>query len=193
MRYGKVAIVLLVTVGVVGCQIAEDGNEDQTPDPVLYGLGLEPLVTDQSCELSAECLEDYYCLDATCEALPADLAEEPGYPGLEDHDGVCRVVMIDDFNEFVTTLQVERVSEVLFVVTTGVGGEYPWSVEVVLYEDGELDIAAGVPDIEYDELLEEYELEDAGQLSFEEPTGYRCSAFEGSLIFFLIMEWFYFG
>lgn len=96
-------------------------------------------------------------------------------------------------NEFETVLQVERVTDELFVATTDVGTDCAWSVEVVLNSDGEIDIAAGVPDVEYEELLEEFEMRDTGQLAFEYLAANPCSEFERALLLFLVLEWFYFG
>lgn len=178
-----------------GCVAGSGGDEDASLEPVLpsqldAGIGSP---SDQGCEVATACAADEYCVDGRCEARPSQYDAEPGYPGLQTHDGVCRVVMSDDLNGTETTLQVERINTILFVVTSGVGTDNPWSVEVVLYGNGEMDVDAGVPDLDYAELCEQYALQDTGQLRFDQPSGYPCSEFEQGLAFFLVMEWFFFG
>ena len=146
-----------------------------------------------ACEVSPQCQADEYCLDGVCELQTHDYDDLAGFPGLTAHAGVCRVVMHDDLNQIEPTLQVEQINDVLFVVTSGVGTEEPWSVEAVLYEDGVLAFDAGVPDLTHDVLLQRYPLTDTGQLTFDLAAQTPCSALERSLVFFLIMEWFFFG
>ena len=43
------------------------------------------------------------------------------------------------------------------------------------------------------QLVDKYVMADNAQLTFLAVEGHPCTAFERSLIFFLIMEWFYFG
>lgn len=172
--------------------VEEDSSVDSAAQLELVPQ-IPVVVLDPSCEVSTDCAADDYCFGGTCEPRPEEYDDETGYPGLDTHEGVCRVTLYDSHNQIESTLQAEQINDVLFVVTAGMGAEGQWPVEAVLYEDGTMEIDAGVPDVDYEELVTEYELKDTGQLTFEQPDGYLCSEFERALIYFLIWEWFFYG
>ena len=114
--------------------------------------------------------------------------------GVDATDGaVCRVQMIDGFNQFEATLEAVQYSPDSWLVSSRVAPGQPWEVEVVVSEGGWLDCDAGVPSIDRKELLEKYPMVDSPQLTFKRWPDQRCSDFEESLILFLVMEWFFYG
>jgi hypothetical protein len=59
--------------------------------------------------------------------------------------------------------------------------------------DDTLDMDVNVPGLTTQLLLDRYVMADNAQLTFLPVEGHPCTAFERSLVFFLIMEWFCFG
>lgn len=108
-------------------------------------------------------------------------------------EGPCRVVMTDALNGFQDTLQAEQRAPDAWVVTAGLDTTEPWNVSVHLRGDRTLEFDACVPAVTIDSLLTGYPMVNSRTLTFVEPADHRCTAFESSLIYFLVLEWFYYG
>ena len=122
------------------------------------------------------------CLLAACEARTVSWA------------GACQIEMLDGENRIQTTLQVDTTDALHFTVTNGVGSEYPVDVPVVVDDAGNVTFDdACVPAITRDELLQSYAMQDNIQLTFLTIPDHPCTDLQKALIYFLVMEWFYFG
>jgi hypothetical protein len=115
----------------------------------------------------------------------------------------CVVQMIDFLNMNIVNLQVKDLGKGRFTVTDnydgeschgGDGGE-PWEVSVEVQGNGNVDIDAGVPDVNCQEMLTTpwYQMEDDVQLTFRPNENHMCNLFGRNLIYFMVMQWFYFG
>jgi hypothetical protein len=122
--------------------------------------------------------------------LGASLAGCDREPGVER---TCRIEMLDSENLVDTTLEVAWQNAQRLAVTNGVRSASPVTVPVELLESGTIRIELGVPQITEEELLQSYVMQDDPQLTFLAVDGCPCSAFERSLIYFMVFEWFYFG
>ena len=71
--------------------------------------------------------------------------------------------------------------------------EEQWAVPIVLNDAGDLLIAAGVPDVTCDGILKDRIMKDDSQLTFTNIPDHPCTPFGKNMIYFMIMEWFYFG
>jgi hypothetical protein len=108
--------------------------------------------------------------------------------------GACRIEMLDGENLRHTTLQVEGSDSSYFTVTNGVDSESPWPVVVTLDADGNATFAdAAVSAVTRAALLTDYAMQDDPQLTFLPVPDHPCTDFEKALIYFLVMEWFFFG
>lgn len=101
--------------------------------------------------------------------------------------------MSDRSNGTRTMLQVLEFTPGRYLVTDKVDSTTPWTVEVIADASGQLDVDAEVPELTTDELLDRYRMEDDEQLSFAPVEGCPCGELEQALIYFLVLEWFYFG
>lgn len=128
----------------------------------------------------------FLCLLPACEVSTGEL------PGTIDVNA-CRIQMLDNRNEIDTIIQAEEVRQGHYIVTDKVNTVDEWSVDVYLRDNRSLKIEAGVRDVDYQGLIDNYVMESGSQLTFLAVAGYACTEFETSLIYFLIMEWFYFG
>ena len=86
----------------------------------------------------------------------------------------------------------------LFEVTDRAGTEIPWTVYgTVDIQEGVLTYAPtiGAPDLECSALMLGgfYKMHNDDQLRFFEVPDYPCTEFGKRIIYFMIMEWFYFG
>ena len=114
---------------------------------------------------------------------------DSGEPG----DPACRMQMIDSMNDIETVLQVVHMEELGYIVENGIGSDTLLEVEVKITDGGVIETNVGAPKIGCAEMKTDYQMSDSEQLVFSEIEGHPCSDFEMSLIFFLVMEWFYFG
>eukprot|EP00980_Cylindrotheca_fusiformis_P012199 scaffold2962_cov126-Cylindrotheca_fusiformis.AAC.15 len=120
----------------------------------------------------------------------------------------CRVTMGDKANVKRAMLEVINVDwdyssypsmGFAFNVTDDVDTDDPWTVLGLLDVDDEEPMLflpwAGVPDINCSRIMSEdrYIMHDDSQLTFTELEGYPCTEFGKRIIYFFIMEWFYFG
>eukprot|EP00980_Cylindrotheca_fusiformis_P012198 scaffold2962_cov126-Cylindrotheca_fusiformis.AAC.14 len=85
-----------------------------------------------------------------------------------------------------------------FNVTDDVDTDEPWSHQGVFnVVNGSLEWVGyvGVPDLTCSSLMAEdrYIMKNDTQLTFTDIPGYPCTEFGRKLIYFMIMEWFYFG
>jgi hypothetical protein len=110
-------------------------------------------------------------------------------------DDVCRMQMRDSANATDSILQAKEIITDHYIVTDRLTSSDPWSVEVKVTSDDriETNVNNGVPKITIDELMNRYIMKNDQQLTFTSVAGCPCAPFETSLIYFLIMEWFYFG
>jgi hypothetical protein len=108
--------------------------------------------------------------------------------------GACQIAMLDGENLIHTTLQVEMADELNYTVTNGVGSTSPAQVLVTLDAAGNAQFAyAAVPAVTREALIMDYAIQDNQQLTFLAVPDHPCTDFEKALIYFLVMEWFYFG
>lgn len=101
--------------------------------------------------------------------------------------------MFDRANSFETTLQVLVVDDTELIVTARLETFDPWSVKVMLLPNGGLEIDAGVPQVTQQGLLALYPMKNHGALTFVPVDGHPCREFDRALIFFLVLEWFFYG
>jgi hypothetical protein len=116
-----------------------------------------------------------------------------GDRSVDEPSSSCRVRMLDSHNSTDTLLQVKAQSTTHLIVTDRIDSTDPWSVTVKILGDGALDMDVNVPSVTTQQLVDKYVMTDNAQLTFVPVEGHACTAFERSLAFFLIMEWFYFG
>uniref|UniRef100_A0A7S2A580 Bulb-type lectin domain-containing protein n=1 Tax=Trieres chinensis TaxID=1514140 RepID=A0A7S2A580_TRICV len=105
---------------------------------------------------------------------------------------VCKMKMIDSLNKINTVLEVKDLGNNRYRVTDDIEGKKPWKEIVEILDTGAILTDAGVPEVTCHDLLEDYEMEDDSQLTFKKQ-GKQCTEFSENLIYFMIMEWFYFG
>jgi len=116
---------------------------------------------------------------------------------------ICKVVMKDSLNNAASLLRVKKLDEGTFMATDRPGTEDAWNVRVTVPaatsagdcggDDCPMTIKAGVPDVSCKRLLSKYEMVDDGQLTFVEDEKHPCTAFGRDILYFLVMEWYYFG
>ena len=109
-------------------------------------------------------------------------------------EDACRLRMVDRVNGTSPLLQVIRLDPSVFVVTDRLTSATPWSVEVRVATDGQLTfVTASVPRVSKADVVSEYAARTEDWLTFQSVEGYPCDDFERALVYFLVMEWFYFG
>lgn len=110
---------------------------------------------------------------------------------------MCKVIMKDSMNKDESLLQVKALGGGSFVVTDGPDTDDPWNVRVEAptsdCKDCPLTVKAGVPDVSCSEVKTDYRMVDNEQLTFLDVISFPCTNFGKSIIYFLIMEWYYFG
>mmetsp|Transcript_24714 Transcript_24714/g.71311 ORF Transcript_24714/g.71311 Transcript_24714/m.71311 type:complete len:363 (+) Transcript_24714:117-1205(+) len=110
---------------------------------------------------------------------------------------ICKMIMKDRLNKEVSLLRVKKRGDGIFIATDRPGTEDAWNVRVTVpnnnCDDYPMDIKAGVPSTSCNKLLSRYEMLDDSQLTFVEDEKYPCTSFGKNIIYFLIMEWYYFG
>ena len=110
---------------------------------------------------------------------------------------ICKIVMRDSLNKEVSLLRVKKRDDGIFIATDRPDTDDAWNVRVTVpntdCDNCPMDIRAGVPDTSCKSLMSNYEMVDDSQLTFVEDEKYPCTAFGKSIIYFLVMEWFYFG
>ena len=107
---------------------------------------------------------------------------------------VCFVTMDDNLNNHKTTMSVEEVAKNTYQVkdyTQFYDGK-PHMVEVKVKEDKVFTDAGTPQDITIEHLKSYYKLENDSQLTWKVQSK-SCGELETSLVYFLVMEWFYFG
>ena len=110
---------------------------------------------------------------------------------------ICKIVMRDSLNKEVSLLRVKKRDDGVFIATDRPGTDDAWNVRVTVpstdCDDCPMDIKAGVPDTSCKILMSKYEMVDDSQLTFVEDEKYPCTPFGKSILYFLVLEWFYFG
>lgn len=110
---------------------------------------------------------------------------------------ICKIIMRDSLNEEVSLIRVKKKEDFIFMATDRPGTDDAWNVRVTVpsadCKDCPMDIRAGVPDTSCMRLMSKYKMEDDSQLTFVDVEKYPCTAFGKNLIYFLVLEWFYFG
>ena len=113
----------------------------------------------------------------------------------------CVIQMIDFHNMNIVIIQVKDLADGRFTVTDNFDSEScwgdgaPWEVSVEVRNNGSLDIDAGVPDVNCDEILTspQYQMKDDVQLTFRPNSDRICNLFGRNLIYFMVLQWFYLG
>jgi hypothetical protein len=107
----------------------------------------------------------------------------------------CRVQMHDSNRSVDSLLQSKEIQARVFLVTDRLTSIEPATVEVSVSAEEILEssVDGGIPRITVEELQQRYVMKDDQQVAFTPVSGYSCTAFERSLIYFLIVEWFYYG
>jgi hypothetical protein len=127
-------------------------------------------------------------------AAAAALTCACGRHTMDEHRACCRVRMLDSRRSTDTTLQIREIVVVSrYIATDRIGTADPRSVELKILADGRLDVDASVSRITLDQLLERYVMTDTRQRTFSPVSGHACSEVERSLLYYLILEWFYTG
>ena len=106
----------------------------------------------------------------------------------------CYITMDDNLNKHKTTLSVEKVKKNTYQVKdySQIYEGEPHMVEVILKEDKVFTDAGTPQDFSVEHLKSYYELKNDSQLTWKVQSK-SCGELETSLVYFLVMEWFYFG
>eukprot|EP00568_Trieres_chinensis_P004316 CAMPEP_0183299414 /NCGR_PEP_ID=MMETSP0160_2-20130417/6151_1 /TAXON_ID=2839 ORGANISM="Odontella Sinensis, Strain Grunow 1884" /NCGR_SAMPLE_ID=MMETSP0160_2 /ASSEMBLY_ACC=CAM_ASM_000250 /LENGTH=399 /DNA_ID=CAMNT_0025461647 /DNA_START=69 /DNA_END=1265 /DNA_ORIENTATION=+ len=97
-----------------------------------------------------------------------------------DHT-VCKIKMIDSLNNHETVLRVKDMSNRRYKVTDNFDGDEPWEIFLDLLDTGAFISDYFDPEVTCHELIEEHEMKNDGQLTFE-TQGKQCTEFGKNLI-----------
>ncbi|MCO4792351.1 MAG: hypothetical protein KC493_01470 [Bacteriovoracaceae bacterium] len=116
----------------------------------------------------------------------------------------CRIEMKDYINlvEEGPSVSVIELKEVPsrtknrnFIITDKVDSEDSWSERFYISKKDDLvNVPTGLGDLlTKNQILKKYKMKDDSQLVFSEISGSSCTEQDRALIYYFIMEWFYFG
>ena len=123
--------------------------------------------------------------------------DPPSCSEVSPSGNICKIIMKDSLNKEVSLLRVKKREDGIFIATDRPGTKDAWNVRVTLpsnnCDDCPMNIKAGVPDTSCSRLLSRYKMQDDSQLTFVEDERHPCTDFGKDIIYFLVMEWYYFG
>uniref|UniRef100_A0A7R9WA02 Bulb-type lectin domain-containing protein n=1 Tax=Pseudictyota dubia TaxID=2749911 RepID=A0A7R9WA02_9STRA len=138
--------------------------------------------------------------ESKCNPKPTNKAAD--CTSISDFGNMCQVQMIDRSNENIVTIRVNDLGKNKFEVIDNVnencgGGDRgeAWTVPLKVRNGGKglVDIDAGVPRLQCKNFVPNYPMEDDSQLIWLRDGTYPCNEFGEALIYFMVMEWYYFG
>eukprot|EP00980_Cylindrotheca_fusiformis_P012201 scaffold2962_cov126-Cylindrotheca_fusiformis.AAC.17 len=168
----------------------------------LRELRLDDNRLSENAACSANCVSDMSCSCCfQCYAREVDACSK-----VSPVEQGCRIIMDDDLNMKSSMIEAKNGDtggwtynkDFAFQVTDRLDTDRPWTVR------GWIDIEdqpiwymprIGVPDVNCSTMMttDRYVMRDDSQLRFIELPDYPCTEFGKRIIYFLIMEWFYFG
>mmetsp|Transcript_12574 Transcript_12574/g.29806 ORF Transcript_12574/g.29806 Transcript_12574/m.29806 type:complete len:348 (+) Transcript_12574:107-1150(+) len=123
--------------------------------------------------------------------------DPPSCSEVSPSGNICKIIMKDSLNKEVSLLRVKKREDGIFIATDRPGSKDAWNVRITLpsnnCDDCPMHMKAGVPDTSCSRLLSKYKMRDDPQLTFVEDVRYPCTDFGKGIIYFLVMEWYYFG